>query len=182
MMQERYFDVLYEVVKTVNSTLNGDKVLARIVKATTEATDAKGCSVLLLDVDKKELIHSAAYGLSDDYLRKGNIIADRSLADTMKGETVTVSDVSHDPRIQYPEEAIQEGICSVLCVPLTTKDKIIGEMRIYRSQTEDFPEEIVKLLTAVANLSAIAIENSRIYDSLKKAHDVCQRELWHLQP
>jgi GAF domain-containing protein len=180
--QERYFDALYEVAKAVNSTLNTNEVLSRIVRAATEATNAKGCSVLLLDADRKQLVHSTGYGLSDEYLSKGEIRADRSLADALKGETVAVSDVSSDPRIQYPAEAVKEGIGSMLCVPLTAREKIIGEMRIYRSQKQDFPIDIVKLLTAVANLSAIAIENSRLYDSLKRAHEVCQRELWHWQP
>ena len=180
--QERYFDALYEVAKAVNSSLDTDEVLARIVAATTEATGAKGCSVLLLDDERKELTHSATHGLSDDYLHKGEILADRSLARALQGETVVVSDVSTDSRIQYPAEAVKEGIGSLLCVPLAVRDQIIGEMRIYRSQQQDIPPDMVKLLTAVASLSAIAIENSRIHDSLRKAHDVCLRELWHWQP
>jgi GAF domain-containing protein len=177
-----YFDALYEVARAINSTLNGGEVLGRIVKTTTEAAAAKGCSLLLLDAEERALIHSADYGLSDEYLSKGEVMADRSLTDALKGETVAVSDVANDPRIQYPEEAVREGIGSVLCVPLAEREKVIGELRIYRSEKQDFPEDMIKMLTAVANLSAIAIENSRMYASLKSAHDVCQRELWHLQP
>ncbi len=180
--QAKYFDALYDVAKTVNSTLDFNEVLFRIVEAATVATSAKGCALLLLDDDQKQLVHSADYGLSDEYLRKGEILAHSSLGDALKGEVVTVSDVSRDPRIQYPAEAIKEGIGSMLCVPLSAREKIIGEMRIYRSEMGDFSTDIVKLLAAVANLSAIAIENSRIHESLRKAHDVCQQELWHWQP
>ena len=83
--RDRYFDALYEVARTVNSTLNTDEVLSRIVRAATEATNAKGCSVLLLDDEKKHLIHSAGYGLSEPYLRKGKIVADSSITDALKG-------------------------------------------------------------------------------------------------
>ncbi|MEE8372422.1 MAG: GAF domain-containing protein [Dehalococcoidia bacterium] len=180
--QARYFDALYDVARAVNSTLHAEEVLSTIVKAATEATNAKGCCLLLLDDEKKRLVHSADYGLSDNYIRKGELLADRSLADTLKGEPVAVTDVSSDPRIQYPAEAAQEGIGSLLCVPLAARNVTIGEMRIYRAEKQDFPADMVKLLTAIANLSAIAIDNSRIHESLKKAHDVCRMELWHWQP
>jgi len=41
---------------------------------------------------------------------------------------------------------------------------------------------VKELLTAIANLSAIAIQNARLHDSLRQALDTCQRELWHWQP
>lgn len=180
--QYRYFNALYDVAKTVNSTLNTDEVLSRVVRAAVEATDAKGCSLMLLDAEKRCLVHSASYGLSDQYLRKGEVMADHSLADALKGEPVAVSDVSNDPRIQYPVEAAGEGIGSMLCIPLAIRAKTIGVIRIYCSQKQDFSTNTVKLLTAIADLSAIAIENSRAHDSLTKAYEVCQRELWHWQP
>lgn len=180
--QNRYFDALYEVARAVNSSLNREEVLATIVAAAATATGAKACSLLLLDAEKKKLVHSADHGLSEEYLSKGEVMAERSLADALKGETVVVSDVSTDPRMQYPAEAVREGIGSVLCVPLAARDRIIGEMRTYHSQKQDFPTDTIKLLHAVASLSAIAVENSMIHDSLKRAHDVCLRELWHWQP
>ncbi len=182
-LEARYFDAFYEAAKAINSTLKADEVLSTIVKTTAMATEAKGCSVLLLDDEKKQLVHKADFGLSDKYLHKGELIANRSLADTLKGETVVVSDASNDPRVQYPAEKVKEGIASIISLPLTARDVVIGEIRVYFSHKQDaFPRDMIRLLTAVANLSAIAIENSGMYESLKKAHDVCQRELWHLQP
>ncbi|MEE8470116.1 MAG: GAF domain-containing protein [Dehalococcoidia bacterium] len=180
--QARYFDALHEVARTVNSTLNADEVLSKIVKAATEATDAKGCSVMLLDDEKKHLVHSASYGLSDQYLHKGEILADRSLADALKGEPVAISDISNDRRIQYRAEAEKEGIGSMLCVPLAVRDVVTGVIRVYWPRKEDFSANTVKLLAAIANLSAIAIDNSHMHDSLRKAYDACRQELWHWQP
>lgn len=178
----RYFDVLYEVARTINSTLDAEEVLRMIVKSATEETGARGCSLLLLDADKKCLLHSSSYGLSEEYLHKGDVTADRSIADALKGEPVVVTDVSNDPRIQYPVEALKEGIGSMLCVGLYVGGTPIGVMRIYRSGKGDFSADTVKLVSAIANLSAVAIKNSRTHDSLRKAHEVCQRELWYWQP
>jgi len=180
--QNRYFDALYEVARAVNSSLNREGVLATIVAAAATATGAKACSLLLLDAEKKKLVHSADHGLSEEYLSKGEVMAERSLADALKGETVVVSDVSTDPRMQYPAEAMVEGIRSILCVPLMSRDHVIGQMRTYHAEQQEFSAGTKKLLHAVASLSGIAIENSKIHDSLKRAHDACLRELWHWQP
>jgi GAF domain-containing protein len=182
-LEARYFDALYEAAKAINSSLKVEEVLSTIVRATAMATEAKGCSLLLLDDERKHLVHKADFGLSDKYLHKGELIANRSIADTLRGETVIVSDASNDPRVQYPAEKVKEGIVSIISLPLAARDVVIGELRVYFSHKQDaFPRDMIRLLTAVANLSAIAIENSGMYESLKKAHDVCQRELWHLQP
>ena len=178
----RYFDALHEAAAAINSALDLGEVLATIVRATAEVSRVKGCSLMLLDDDKKHLVHTASYGLSDEYLQKGAIMADRSLADALKGEPVVVSDVANDARLQYPAEAIREGIGAMLCTPLKARDRLIGVIRIYSSRKGDFSESVIELLTAIANLSVIAIQNARMYDSLKKAYQVCQRELWHLQP
>ena len=180
--QDSYFNALYNVAKAVNSAIETPEVLAAIVAATTEATGAKGCSLLLLDEEGKELVHSADHGLSQEYLSKGEIMAERSLAGALEGETVVVADVANDPRIQYPAEALAEGIRSILCVPLTSRGQVIGQMRTYQADMQEFSADTKKLLDAVASLSGIAIENSKIHESLKRAHDACLRELWHWQP
>jgi len=178
----RYFDALSKAAEAINSTQSVDAVLAAIVRATAEATRVKGCALMLLDDDKKYLIHSASYGLSEHYLKKGVIMADQSLAGAMKGGLVEVPDVCNDARLQYPAEAVKEGIAAMLCVPLTVKGKLVGAIRIYSAQTGDFSSSVKELLTAIANLSAIAIQNARLHDSLRQALDTCQRELWHWQP
>lgn len=178
----RYFDALRRAAEAINSTLNVDNVLAAIVKATAEATRVKGCSLMLLDDDKKYLVHTASCGLSERYLKKGVIMADHSLADAMKGEMVEVLDVSNDARLQYPAEAVEEGIAAMLCAPLKVKGKLIGVIRIYSARKGDFSAGVKELLTAIGNLSAIAIQNARLHDSLKQALETCQRELWHWQP
>ena len=137
---------------------------------------------MLFDYDKKQLSHTASCGLSDEYLHKGVIMADRSLAAALKGEVVVVSDVANDDRLQYPTEAVHEGIKAMLCAPLIARGKFIGAIRIYSAQEGDFSASLIELLSAIANLSAIAIQNASIHESLRQAHNVCQQELWHWQP
>ncbi len=137
---------------------------------------------MFLDDALTHLVHTATYGLSDQFLSKGVISADRIMIETTGGKPVVVSDVSNDPRIQYPQETMKEGIFSELSVPLYLRDRITGVLRIYSGKRQEFSADVIKLLSAIADLSAIAIENARMHESLKKAHDVCLTELGYWQP
>ena len=172
-----YLGALHDLAKALNSTLTLDDVFQTLVKITSVATGAKGCSLMLFDDKKKYLTRKATYGLSDEYLSKGLTITDPILDDVMKGKSIIISDVTADPRVQYPNEAVKEGIASMLSVPLNSRGTPIGVIRIYSSKKQEFDEEIIKLLDAVNELGSLAIERAQMYDSLKKAHDVCLREL-----
>jgi len=181
-VEVNYLGAVHEAAKIINSTLRIEEVLSTIVKVASKETNAKGCSIMLLDVNNKSLEHTQTYGLSDEYLRKGVIMADYVLEDTMKGEPIMVRDVTEDPRIQYPAAALKEGIASMLSVPLNLKGTTIGVVRTYFSEKQEFSADKIKLLSAITDLSAIAITNARMHDSLKKAHEVCTEELGYWQP
>lgn len=181
-LEAQYFNALHESAKAINSSLRTHEVLSTIVRVTAQAIGAKGCSVMLLDDQRKYLVHTATYGLSDEYLNKGVLMADRILDDTMKGKPIVVPDVSNDPRIQYPMEAVKEGVASMLSVPLRLGDEFIGVIRIYSSEKQEFGSDTINLLTAIGELGAIAIEKAKMYDSLRKAHEVCLTELGYWQP
>jgi GAF domain-containing protein len=178
----RYFDALRRAAEAVNSSLTLEDVLCTVSRVTAEATRVKACSVLLLDEETKCLVHTASHGLSREYLHKGAVSADRSLAEALQGHPIAVSDVTADLRVQYPGDAVREGVASMLCAPIVGRGKIMGVIRIYSAQKGDFSPSVTELLVAIANLSALAIQNARMYGAVKEAHQVCLQELWQLQP
>ena len=177
-----YLRALHDIAKALNSTMTPEDVFQTLVRITTVATGAKGCSLMLFDDKMKYLIHKATYGLSDEYLSKGLTLAEPIIDDVMKSKAIIVSDVTSDPRVHNPQEAIKEGIASMLSVPVNSRGASIGVIRIYSSKKQDFSEEVIKLLDAINELGTLAIERSQMYDSLKKAHNVCLQELAHWQP
>jgi len=128
----------------------------------------KGVSIRLLDERTNRLELVSACGLSAEYLKKGPVDADKSLAQALKGEPHLVLDATSDPSVQYPEEAKKEGIVSMLSFPLRGRKKVIGTIRLYASERREFTEEEMEFLSALANQGAIAIENAKIYEALKK--------------
>lgn len=166
-----YFNSFREVVKAVHSTLDINEVLKMLVKKITKVMKVKGCAIRLLDIHKRTLELVSFYGLSERYIAKGSVDADRSIAEAMKGKTVCISNVRRDPRVQYQKEAIKEGIYGIVSVPLTIKKRVIGVLRLYTKKSRIFSKADISFIEALAEIGAIAIENARMYESVKKDYE-----------
>lgn len=163
----RHSRALYAVAAAINSTLEPSSVLMAVVESTAKAMGVKGCSIMLLDPDSAELRHSAHHGLSDRYVTKGPVKLDRALTEPLGGRSLSVLHASTDSRIQYREEAVAEGIASMLTVPIRLRGEIVGVMRIYTAEPREFGEEDIEFVEAVANLGAIALDNASRFSETK---------------
>jgi GAF domain-containing protein len=173
----RYYRGLYQVALTINSSLDPQEVMRDIAESAAKALDAKGASIMLLSPDRKALYHSAAYGLSDWYVRKGSMRVDDSMAASLEGRSVAIPDVATDPRIQYRPQAVQEGIASMLSVPVRLRGEVIGLVRLYSAAPRQFGQDEIEFLEAVANLGAIAMENARRYAEVKANYEGVREDL-----
>jgi signal transduction histidine kinase len=127
----------------------------------TEALEAKGCSIMLLSADRKALLRTAAYGLSDQYLRKGPLSADKSISQALEGKPVAILNAAEDERVQYREQAKQEGIASMLSAPILFKGDVVGVIRVYTAREHYFTRSQIHFVQEVANLGAIALERAK---------------------
>jgi signal transduction protein with GAF and PtsI domain len=166
-----YFQMFRDVCKVINSTLNLEEVLNLITENIVTALNLKGSTVFLLDKERNRLEVSASYGVSKAYLKKGPLDADKSIAETLNGESVLIYDTTTDPRIQYPQEAKKEGIASIFSVPISVKSQIIGVLRIYTSQPRKFSGNESEFIAGLAEMGGIAIDNARMYHHLKNDHE-----------
>ncbi|HWR04077.1 MAG TPA: GAF domain-containing protein [Humidesulfovibrio sp.] len=171
---ERYFRTLADVARVVNSSLETGNVLSAVTEQTTKAVRAKGCTLRLLDRSGKRLLPSAAFGLSKEYFRKGSVELAHSEVDreVLAGKTIQIPNAQNDPRFQYGEAAKKEGIVTVLVTPLMVDGHAIGVMRIYTTTERSFDEASLDFLHAVADISAMAIENARLHQALKTDYEM----------
>jgi len=169
---------MLEVTKAINSALDVKKVLALLVKTASTALDVKAAAVRLLDEKRQQMELVASYGLSDRYITKGPVGTDKSLTEAMMGKTVSIYDIVSDPRATYSKEAQEEGIKSVLSVPINLKGKVIGVMRIYTAQYRDFTDEEITFLSSLAEQAALAMENARLYQKLKGEYEELMGDLY----
>jgi GAF domain-containing protein len=90
----------------------------------------------------------------------------------LKGKTIWLKNAQTDDDFQYKDKAKAEGIKSVLVVPLMVGKKAIGVIRVYASRVRSFKGDEIKFMEAVANLSAIALENAKLHQALRKDYDL----------
>jgi GAF domain-containing protein len=166
-----YYRTLYNIAVAINSSLDPETVLESIARRTAETLEVRACSIMLLSPDRRELLHSACHGLSESYVRKGPLKVDKSMAETLAGRSVTILDAGTDARVQYREQAVREGISSMLSVPIRLRGEVIGLMRLYSSEPREFSDEEIGFVEAVANLGAIALENARRFEAATASKD-----------
>jgi len=180
--EKGYYASFRQVVRAIGSTLALQEVMDMLVKNVTEVMGLKACAIRLVDAKTRRLELLSAYGLSEQYIGKGPVQADKSIADAMKGKTVCVRDVRQDERIQYQQEAIKEGIAGIVSVPLILKSRVIGVLRFYTSKPRDFSPDELGFAEALAEMGALSIANARMYETLKQDYeDVMGAVLGRLQ-
>ena len=176
---ETYYRCLYEMAETLNSARAPETILQAVVEGVANAMGAKGCSLMLLSPDRKVLLHTVAFGLSVWYVKKGPVSADKSISEALEGKAVAVLEATKDERIQYQEQAKKEGIASILSVPMMIREETIGVIRVYTAEPCHFTFDDMYFVGAVANLGAIALENARIYEGIKKNYENAMNVIRH---
>ncbi len=159
---------LYDSAQTVNSTLQLQQVLGRLVKSTADAMGVRGCSIRLLDETNKRLNVAAVYGLSEVYVKKGDLVLEQNplAREVLAGGVIAIGDVTTDGRLQYPEHATAEGIRSMLSAPLLGKRGPLGLIRAYSTEPKHFLQDDAAFLSAIASQGSVAIENAMAYQAL----------------
>lgn len=161
---------LNDGARTVGSTLELKLVLDRLVKSATEAMGVRAGSVRLLDASGRQLEPVAVFGLSQAYLDKGPVNAETNplARETLSGRVVNIPNAPENPLLQYPEEARQEGIQSMLSAPLIGKAGPLGIIRVYAVEPARFSVEDEAFLSAIAAQGSIAIENALAYKTIQE--------------
>ena len=178
LLETRHLESAYrDATKAISSSLNLNEVLELIVKSVVNLLKVKGCGVNLLDDTRKKLENRVAFGLSDNYLAKGPLDADKSVTESIEGKTVFIEDIANDHRVQYPEEAKKEGIVSILSIPLKAKEKVIGVLRVYTGELRQFNDREMEMVNKLAEQAGIAVVNAKLYKDIKDDYESLKKEL-----
>jgi signal transduction histidine kinase len=172
-LKARLFETLASVGQAINSTLNLDEALKVITREACVLMETKMCSLLMLDESREWLDLRASWGAGRAYIKKPRL----SLAESLLGIVVRrkkplqIENVQISSRYQNVKVARREGLVSLLSVPLVFAGHAIGTLSVYTGQTHIFSNEEVRILSALAELSAIAIEKARLYERTADAEE-----------
>lgn len=168
--------VIHEIGKAISSILNIDELLPYICKEVSKVFNVTGCILRLIEGSNLQI--AASYGLSDRIKQSMNLQIGEGIAGKVfsTGTPLLVDDTH-----QMPDNLRVPGIdaTSVLCVPLSVRERIIGTLGLYDKKDEwgitTFTEEDLNSLTTFASVSSIAIENARLYRAeIEKEKEVTQ--------
>jgi len=176
----RETQLFFDLAVNLSSSLEVKEILhAMTADLAKSLGGVKGASIRLLDEAEETLELVAAFGLSKKYLQKGPVSAQKSIAQAMKnGNPVIILNAATDRRVQYRAMNREEGIVSILAVPIKTKEKVIGVLRLYTKAVRHFTAEEIKLVTALAYLGGLAIQNASLYLLCQTEMKDLQEELW----
>jgi signal transduction protein with GAF and PtsI domain len=160
--------IFEEVGDAFNSTLGTEEKLEQVARAIVKYLDIKSCHFRVLSRDQRSLEHVASFGLSQTFLSKGPVDAEKSVAEALNGNVVMVEDCANDPRIQFPKEHVDEGIVSLLTVPLSARGNVIGVMRLSSNRKREFSEQELTAIRTLASFSTSTITHSMFHDILGK--------------
>ncbi len=171
-------ELFHKLAFNINSTLDIKEILHHLSADIAEVFEVKAVSIRLLDENRETLKYVAGYGLSEKYLKKGPISAEKSIAGALQDQVTVVRDASTDPGVQYREEKKEEGIVSILCVPIKNKEEVIGVMRLYSTTPREFDEDEIMLASALAQQGGLAIQNASLYMMLKEDKKALEEDIW----
>ena len=174
---------LAEVSETITSPRYLDEMLDVLVEMAARVMKARLCSVMLLDEVSGDLVLRATQHLGAAYRDKAPLKVGEGIAGRVAqtGQAVTVLDVTAEPAYRYAGIARQEGLCSLLCVPLSVRERVIGVFNCYTGEPHRFSDEEIALLTTVANQTALAIENARLVTNAAVVREMHHRIKNNLQ-
>ena len=173
--QAETLTVLNEIATELTSILDPDPLLAKVGQLLRRLIDYQMFSIMLLDESGQTLITRYAWRFGHTHAPKRRISVTTGLvgAAVREWRPINVPDVQKDPRYlpMNPETR------SELVVPLFYKGRSIGVLDLEHTRIGFFNDEHVRVLTTMAAQIAIAIENARLYQAVKRQEQQLERDI-----
>jgi PAS domain S-box-containing protein len=161
---------LNDVIQAINSSLELNEVLRIVMDNIIRLTKAERGFLMLRD-EKGEFVTHIARNWEKESINPNEFAISRSVIERVvaEGQPVLTTNAQEDPRFGGQESIIIYNLRSILCVPLKVKGVLTGV--IYtdnRIHTGIFNEAERDLLVTFANHAAVAIENARLFESVRR--------------
>ena len=163
--------VLNEIGKALTSSLDIGEVMHLILAKVSELLKPRNWSLLLRDYETGELYFKAAVGAGSEMLLHLRLKRGEGIAGWVAehNKPLLVPDVHQDKRFAARFDAASRFTTkAILCVPLTFKGKVLGVIELVNGEGDGvFTEEDLRILSTVAEFSAIAIENAQNFQKVQ---------------
>jgi signal transduction histidine kinase len=160
----RQLESLFGIAQSIISTHDIAEILQRVTAEACQLMQTRVCSLMLLNPAGDRLELRACHGASAAYLKRPPLSVADSLIGTVvrRRKPIQIHNVQEHGAYQHIELARKDGLVSLLSVPLAFGDTVIGALSVYTSEPYRYSTQDIKILSALANLSALTIQNARL--------------------
>ncbi len=161
-------EMLVDITKNLNSTLNLNDLLSDIVDSVIKLAYADRGFLMLADRENK-LQFRIARNIKKLSLKENDFEVSRSIISDVfeKGNPLFISNVTENEQFKHQKSVIDLRLTTSVCVPLKLEDKVIGVIYTDSSRlTNELSEDDMPIVSAFASQAAIAIENARLHGEL----------------
>ena len=169
----RDLNTLLKIGTSINSIRNVSELIRRLLELIVDTISADRAAIVLVDNEHEGFISISGWTQITGFDQ--SVTISRTITNQVVKEAVALlsNDIVEDQQISTAPSLMTSRVCSLLCVPLIVFKKVIGVIYLDTSNADArFDEEHLQLLTAIAGISAVAIENAR---SIETLHDENQR-------
>lgn len=168
--------LLAEVTDTLSGTPYLEEILQHLVNITARRFNYRVVSLRLLDDSRENLVLRAAYSIHRAYPRRPVIKLGESIAGKViqRQKPIIVEDVQTEDDFIGHDLAIEQGLRSMVCVPLQLYRRAVGVMSCYTGEVREFPADEVATLETLAKQAAVAIEHAKA-----QVRDTLLQEMHH---
>lgn len=163
-------DIVGEVAKIANSTMDLQERLDGIVEMLGEQLQADVCSIMLIDEETGDLVLQATKGLNPEAV--GQVRLEQGVGITgavvATKQPIALRDASKDPRFFYVPETGEERYKSILCAPILDKEKAIGCIYLQALEERDYSGGEVEFFQTVAHQISGAIHHAQLYQRARQ--------------
>jgi PAS domain S-box-containing protein len=173
--QVSHLERIIKISQTLNTTLTLEPLLEKIIEVATELTETEGCAILLLDGETNQLRFEVANGPNREALLGLLVPLENSIAGSilLKNQPLLIQTPQEDPRFfREADEQTAYQTQSIIGVPLRVRGQTIGVLEaVNKLGGQEMGWADVEVLNILADQAAVAIENARLYEDIRRMKD-----------
>jgi GAF domain-containing protein len=177
-LKKKYLSALQEMNESINLTLNLEEISNLVVEKVAKVLGVKGCRIFITETETIGLKVAASYGIGQDFFNECCICFKKNISENLNTDEALIKDDNDADCIRYTQAGQEEGVGSILSLPISRNGKVNAKLHVYGNDGYVFSKEIITFVKAVCVQVACAIQNACEYKIAEGRHEIMMTDVW----